>query len=394
MNEATRQKIDACTVTPIQRATATPALPHTIESIQHLRALAALGVVVFHALGLMEPYFGIQIAHKSLGAAGVDLFFIISGFIMWVTAIARDESPARFAWRRVVRIVPLYWLVTTFVLAVVTLKPSLMNSASRDPLHFVASYFFVAWPHPTVAGRYWPPVIPGWTLNYEMLFYLVVALSLFLPRLRRIPFILLVLAGLPLIGSLWHQTGAAAFYTNPILLEFLYGVGLGFLFTHGRGQGQRVSIALMVAGALLFFTAGLRGDEANRALWWALPLVLLVQGALHAPALAQGAPRAFVATRWRRVIFALPHAVHRLAADREAARWSAEVGRPAMGQRRIRLRIAGGGDRGGARVVLSGREADPRFRAPSAHARAGQGGRLARLGANRAAAILRTSYCC
>ena len=293
MNEATRQKIDACTVTPIQRATATPALPHTIESIQHLRALAALGVVVFHALGLMEPYFGIQIAHKSLGAAGVDLFFIISGFIMWVTAIARDESPARFAWRRVVRIVPLYWLVTTFVLAVVTLKPSLMNSASRDPLHFVASYFFVAWPHPTVAGRYWPPVIPGWTLNYEMFFYLVVALSLFLPRLRRIPFILLVLAGLPLIGSLWHQTGAAAFYTNPILLEFLYGVGLGFLFTNGRGQGQRVSIALMVAGALLFFTAGLRGDEANRALWWALPLVLLVQGALHAPALAQGAPRAF-----------------------------------------------------------------------------------------------------
>jgi exopolysaccharide production protein ExoZ len=277
----------------MQRATAAPALPHTIESIQHLRALAALGVVVFHALGLMEPYFGVKLAHQQLGAAGVDLFFIISGFIMWVTAIARDESPARFAWKRVVRIVPLYWLVTTFVLAVVTLRPSLMNSASRDPLHFVASYFFVAWPHPTVAGRYWPPVIPGWTLNYEMLFYLVVALSLFLPRLRRIPFMVVVLAGLPVIGSLWHQTGAAAFYTNPILFEFLYGVGLGFLFTKGVVQGRRVSIALMVAGALLFFTAGLRGDEANRAFWWALPLVLLVQGALHAPALAQGAPRAF-----------------------------------------------------------------------------------------------------
>jgi exopolysaccharide production protein ExoZ len=285
--------VDVSTVPPIQRAPATPALSHTIESIQHLRALAALGVVLFHALVLMEPYFGIQIAHRSLGAAGVDLFFIISGFIMWVTAIARDESPARFAWKRVVRIVPLYWLVTTLVLALVTLKPSLMNSASRDPLHFVASYLFVAWPHPTDEGRYWPPVIPGWTLNYEMFFYLVVTLSLLLPRLRRIPFILIVLAGLPLIGSMWQQTGAAAFYTNPILLEFLYGVGLGFLFTNGRGQGRRVSLVLMAAGALLFFTVGLRGDEANRALWWALPLALLMQGALHAPALARGAPRAF-----------------------------------------------------------------------------------------------------
>jgi len=268
--------------------------PRTIESIQHLRALAALGVVIFHALGLLQTYFGIEVAHRSLGAAGVDLFFIISGFIMWVTAIARDESPARFAWKRILRIVPLYWLVTTFVLAIVLFAPSLMNSASRDPWHFVASYFFVAWPHPTVEGRFWPPVIPGWTLNYEMFFYLVVTIALFLPRFRRIQFIAFALAGLPFVGSLLHLAGAGAFYTNPILIEFLYGVMLGFLFTTGRvRQGPRASLVLMAVGAVAFGTLGLLGSEENRALWWALPLVLLVQGALHAPAIAGGALRAF-----------------------------------------------------------------------------------------------------
>jgi len=130
-------------------------------------------------------------------------------------------------------------------------------------------------------------------LNYEMFFYLVATLSLFLPRARRIPLLMLVLAGLPLLGALWPAHRALAFYTNPILLEFLYGVGLGFLFTHGRGHKQGASLALMALGVLLFFTVGLRGDEDNRALRWALPLTLMVQGALHAPALVYGAPRAF-----------------------------------------------------------------------------------------------------
>ena len=270
-----------------------PSAPRTIESIQHLRALAALGVVIFHALGLLETRFGIESAHRSLGAAGVDLFFIISGFIMWVTAVARDESPARFARKRILRIVPLYWLVTTFVLAIVLLRPSLMNSASRDPLHFVASYFFVAWPHPSVPGRDWPPVIPGWTLNYEMFFYLVVAVSLFCARRWRLRLIAGVLAGLPLLGTVLHPAGLGEFYTHPILLEFLYGTALGVWFMRGVEQSARWSLVILAVGAVSFGTVGLLGDEHNRAVFWALPLVLVVQGALHAPALVQGRVRAF-----------------------------------------------------------------------------------------------------
>jgi exopolysaccharide production protein ExoZ len=267
--------------------------PRTIESIQHLRALAALGVVVFHALGLLEKQFGVEVTYKQLGAAGVDLFFVISGFIMWVTAVARDERPRTFVWKRIQRIVPLYWLITTFVLAIVILKPELMRSASRDVAHFVASYFFIAWPHPTVVDRLWPPVIPGWTLNYEMFFYAVVTLSLFLARAHRLPLIAAVLVAMPLAGWLLKPGGLLEFYTSPILLEFLFGVLIGQWFTRGGELSGRASLTLMLVALLAFFTVGLLGSEHSRVLPWGVPLALLVVGALGAPALAQGAVRRF-----------------------------------------------------------------------------------------------------
>lgn len=267
--------------------------PRTIESIQHLRALAALGVVVFHALGLLEKQFGVEVTYKQLGAAGVDLFFVISGFIMCVTAVVRDERPGTFVWKRILRIVPLYWLITTFVLAIVVVKPELMRSASRDVAHFVASYLFIAWPHPTVTGRHWPPVIPGWTLNYEMLFYAVVTLSLLLTRSRRLPLIATVLVALPLAGWLLKPAGVLEFYTEPILLEFLFGVLIGQWFARGGEIRSGASLALMLVALLAFFTVGLLGNEHNRLWSWGVPLALLVVGALGAPGLAQGAVRNF-----------------------------------------------------------------------------------------------------
>lgn len=265
----------------------------TIEAIQHLRALAAFGVVVFHALGLLDKNLGVLVPYKSLGAAGVDLFFVISGFIMWVTAIDRDEPAGTFAMKRIVRIVPLYWLFTTFILALVLVRPELMRSASRDAAHFVASYFFIAWPHPSVEGRFWPPMIPGWTLNYEMFFYTLVTASLLLKRAWRVPLIAVVLVALPLAGAWVDVHGVASFYTHPILLEFLYGIALGNLFTHGFTLSTRNASLVALLALVLFFSLGLSGNEQNRALTWGPPLALLLLGALDMPALSGGRLRAF-----------------------------------------------------------------------------------------------------
>ena len=97
----------------------------TIISIQILRAFAALLVVFHHAryqIQDFEVFF-----HGGIwpfGQAGVDIFFVISGFIMWVTTHDRRTTPLRFMTNRIVRIVPLYWLLTLAVAAACLSRPA------------------------------------------------------------------------------------------------------------------------------------------------------------------------------------------------------------------------------------------------------------------------------
>ena len=162
----------------------------TILEIQILRAVAALAVVVMH-IGIELRYWAkATLTWTEAGNAGVDLFFVISGFIMVFIAWDRFGSrgaPVDFFVRRLIRIVPLYWLVTTgYVLA---------NSypASR----IITSYLFVLDFSANAAPL--PVVLQGWTLNYEMFFYLVLALALFLPRLIAISCVSALLAALVLL---------------------------------------------------------------------------------------------------------------------------------------------------------------------------------------------------
>ena len=136
-----------------------------LPNIQILRACAALMIVVYHC--------GIETARLSA----------ISGFIMVVTsARAFGSSPAAidFMRRRIIRIVPLYWLVTTFALVGILVVPSLSKAPPGDPLYIFASYLF--WPYMRLTGDIRPLAMPGWTLNLEMLFYVVFAVSLLFRR--------------------------------------------------------------------------------------------------------------------------------------------------------------------------------------------------------------------
>src|SRR5262245_49803107 len=187
----------------------------TILEIQILRAVAALAVVVMH-IGIDLRYWGkATITWTDVGNAGVDLFFVISGFIMVFIAweqFGRRDAPVDFFVRRLIRIVPLYWLVTTgYVLA-----------SSHPASRIVTSYLFV--PDFSANAAPLPVVLQGWTLNFEMFFYLMLAMTLLLPRLAAIATVSTLLAALVLLN--------VPYYGNSVILEFVLGLWIGWAFRH------------------------------------------------------------------------------------------------------------------------------------------------------------------
>ena len=203
-----------------------------LVSIQYLRAAAAIMVVMVHLAGQLRRL-GYAGPWPEWMTAGVDIFFVISGFVMWLTTRARPCGATDFYWNRLVRIVPLYWLLTSFVVGVMLVAPSIVLSGQFDVHHVVMSYFFLPAIEP-VGGLIQPVLEPGWTLNYEMYFYLVFGALLFLPER-----LLLLAVGAWLTASVCIVAAGPAdnvliqFYGSGIILDFGFGVLLGAIFLRG-----------------------------------------------------------------------------------------------------------------------------------------------------------------
>ena len=232
----------------------TPPPPGTLSGIQYLRAAAAIAVVLFHAAEKTGFHFAI-------GAAGVDVFFVISGFIMWVVTARREPTPLQFLRARIRRIVPVYWLATAVMVAGALggLFPNLVLSLQ----HVLASLFFVPARSPS-DGEIWPVLVQGWTLNYEMFFYLVFAAALFLPRVWRLPAIAALFGLLVLAGPLLVTGNAVILsYTRPIILEFVAGMVIAELWLKGWVPAPATGfalIALSLSGFGYIQVAGLPFD--------------------------------------------------------------------------------------------------------------------------------------
>jgi len=247
-----------------------------IVNLQYLRGIAALMVVLFHVtdssgrLGdaLALPDFGI-------GQAGVDIFFVISGFIMWVTTCRRSDTAAGFLLKRLQRIAPLYWILTLALTGVAVLAPSLLHSTQFDFDHFAGSMLFFPVLHPTF-GDYNPVLFVGWTLNYEMAFYLLFALALFLPVRARSEVLLSVIVLAVAAGYVFQPDGVAAFYTRPVVLEFAFGIVAGIAYMSAMTLGRSTALALLLAGAL---SLALFGTGDHSPLLDGLPAAMIVFGA-------------------------------------------------------------------------------------------------------------------
>lgn len=182
-------------------------------SIHYLRGVAALMVVAVHCFttGLVavpDPARFAWLKH------GVELFFLISGFVMVASTQGRDMSPAEFLRRRAVRIVPLYWIMTAGFAVM---------AGGVDVRWLLASLFFV--PLPNGQGGVLDPVLQlGWTLNFEMFFYALFALSLLLPRATRLPAVTGALLALAIAGAIMPLPQPLAWYASKELLLFAAGM--------------------------------------------------------------------------------------------------------------------------------------------------------------------------
>lgn len=194
-----------------------PGTAPKLASIQYLRAAAALSVVLQHA---SQPA-GVQIEAAN---GGVILFFVISGFIM-VTITSDRTRPIPFLKDRVRRIVPFYWLAT---FATVAVAMALGPGYGEGVEGLAASLLFLPYGDPAAHRQYFPVLGVGWTLNYEMMFYVLFALTLFLPRrfqLLALSAVFLTLTGLG--DALRPSTAPFEFWTRAIILHFLVGAWMG-----------------------------------------------------------------------------------------------------------------------------------------------------------------------
>ncbi len=244
--------------------------PDTVLSIQYLRGAAALGVVASHAAhGTFE-----------IGASGVDVFFVISGFIMWGVTAKRRQTPGQFLKARAIRVAPPYLGLTLLVALGIVLLPGLFNHAVLTPRHLLLSLLFI--PHHDPYGSLFPVLIPGWTLTYEMYFYGLFGLGLASPRRWRGMAICGALLALVGAGALFgpFDFAAATTYTSPLLLEFAAGIVLARWRLSTR-LGVPALLAGLVALACWQWLVGVPSPNGMlRLLVWGLPAALLVAGAL------------------------------------------------------------------------------------------------------------------
>lgn len=240
--------------TAIGRATAVSPR-QTLWTVQLLRAAAALMVAVGHSQSAVETIKradGQSFARSTIlpWGAGVDLFFVISGFIMVYASgrlFGRPGAAGEFLRRRLARIVPLYWVVTTVFLAL--LLAATLKGGDRFPsgVAIAASYAFL--PFDVYGdGRVFPVFDLGWTLNYEMFFYALFAVAIALPRKRAVAAVAALLALLATLGVGVSQDQVALhFWTRPIILDFGLGMAVGLALSEGVRLSGAMRVILAIA---------------------------------------------------------------------------------------------------------------------------------------------------
>ena len=162
-------------------------------NIQYLRAVAAIATVAFHVTGTSYNY-GFDYPNffnvEQWGLYGVDLFFVISGYIIVYIQDKSNKNISLFLKNRFLRIIPTYYFLTTFYISLLVFFPNLIKWSSNFELNstILESYlFYSTW------FENFPIVYVGWSIEYEIYFYLIFSISILLKDLIKEYYLTLII---------------------------------------------------------------------------------------------------------------------------------------------------------------------------------------------------------
>ena len=260
----------------------------TIENLQILRFVAAFMVLLSHVQHELVVRGGGEgsVFHPFdpvYWPGGVDIFFVISGFIIYfVGHRAFAVGGARdFMLKRLVRIVPMYWIFTTLMLVSVLVLRHRVAHSDLSLSNIIQSYLFI--PSRNAYGEVSPVLALGWTLNFEMMFYVVFASGLLMPRRAGMVFIVLVIGALAALSTVdLSRFVALDFWASAIVLEFLFGIGLAGIYLSGLRIDRWTSALFVIAsiGAMLLAKKVNADTEYSnlRFVWMGIPAFMLCAG--------------------------------------------------------------------------------------------------------------------
>lgn len=272
-----------------------------INSLQMLRAFAVILIIFIHLTNfILIPRFAAYSAFWSFfslsqwPAIGVDLFFVISGFIMTVVTPQYIENGnwREFLLKRAIRIIPLYYLVSLYIFIT-----GLRHGYVADSATILKSILFL----PLFDKQIFVfPLVPvGWSLSYEIYFYLLITVFLIF-RKNVYNNLLIIIAVLAVIGVVFNPPQPLLkFFTSPLLLEFAYGIIVGLLYRNKaflrQRRGAKLAFGLTLVGATLMLLTLFTGTASYdfslqqnvendnttamlRAVIWGLPCAFFLFG--------------------------------------------------------------------------------------------------------------------
>ncbi len=207
----------------------------TYWSLNVVRVVLSLAVVLYHlgATIALDKYFGYDAFEKIFGFGGarIPFFFVLSGFLLtlvYAKDFGQPHKAPSFLWRRFIRVYPTYWIILLLVMSPALFMPGIVDDAIPDDAWVMVKTFLLVPQHPSVAGPTGAPVIvAAWTLHYEIVVYLLLAVWIWNRRLG-----MLLIAGMAVnavVCARWACGFYANFFAGSNFLYFAYGAGAAWL---------------------------------------------------------------------------------------------------------------------------------------------------------------------